>query len=109
MSAPQLPNVSETIKVETYNPSSDVIPAFTGDVDANGNPVTVNVQPYDVDAAHAINVTRATNGTVTVNSFNPLLVLSTTIRLTITVSWKGSDSVTRTKELVTLFTVEGDK
>jgi hypothetical protein len=106
-SAAQLPNVTETIKVETYNPSSDILPAYTGALDTNGNPVTVDVAPYTCGGT-PITVHRQ-NGTVTVDSFNPLLVLSTTIRLTITVAWQGTDNVTRTKETVTLFTVEGDK
>lgn len=108
-SSVQLPNVTETVKVETYNPSSDILPAYTGDVDGLGNPVTVDLQPYQAGGTPII-VTRQADGTVTTNSdFNKLLVLSTTIRMTITVTWRGTDNMTRTKEVVTLFTVEGDK
>ena len=46
---------------------------------------------------------------VIVDSFNSLLVLSNTIRLKINVAWTGTDNVTRSKEILTLFTVEGDK
>ncbi len=106
-SSAQLPGVSETVKLETYNPSDDILLAYTGDVDADGNPVTVNVEKFKTGGT-PITVTRS-NGAVTVDSFNPLLVLSSTVRLTMTVSWKGTDNVLRTKEFVTLFTVEGDK
>jgi type II secretory pathway pseudopilin PulG len=105
--ASQLPNLVETVTVETYNASSDPGKAYTGDVDSDGNPVTVDVGAYSVGGKATI--VHATNGTVTVDQFNPLLVLSTTIRLRINVAWKGSDGVTRIKETLTLFTVEGDK
>ena len=114
-SAAQLPNVVETITVESYNPSSDTVQIYSGQVDASGNvvvdangdPLKVAVPPYSV-GGRAITVHKQ-NGTVTVDSFNPLLVLSTTMRLKINVAWTGSDGVTRTKETITLFTVEGDK
>ena len=106
-SAAQLPNLVETITVETYNASSVTGKAYTGDVDSNGEPVTVDVAPQHT-GGNPITVHKS-NGTVTVDNFNPLLVLSTTIRLKINVQWRGSDGVTRTKEFLTLFTVEGDK
>lgn len=114
-SAAQLPNLIETVKLETYNPSNEILKAYTGQMDgsgnpvldADGNPVTVDVEPFKTGGT-PISITRS-NGTVTVGTFNPLLVLSTTVRLTMTVTWNGTDNVMRKKEFVTLFTVEGDK
>lgn len=106
-SAAQLPNVTETVRIETYNPSSDTLKAYTGEVDVNGDPVTVDVAQYETGGTPII--VRRQNGVLTVDQFNPLLVLSATVRLAITVDWKGTDNVMRKKEFVTLFTVEGDK
>ena len=103
-SAAQLGNVVETVRVETYNPSSTAaLTVFTGNADGS----TVDIGPRQV-GGNPIVVERR-NGAVTTVSHNPVLVLSTTVRLTLTVSWTGTDKVTRTKQTVTLFTVEGDK
>ena len=106
-SSAQLSNVVETVTVETYNPDDVIGHAYTGDLDANGDPVVVDVPATSVGGKPII--VRRQNGTVTVDSFNSLLVLSATIRLKIHVSWTGTDGGTRTKETLTLFTVEGDK
>ncbi len=100
-SAAQLPNVVETVKVETYNGSDTTWTGF----DWNGDPLVL--APFTA-GGRAIEVKRE-NGLVTQVKHNALIVLATTARLTFTVSWKGTDGVTRTKESVTLFTVEGDK
>lgn len=106
-SSAQLSNVVETITVETYNPDDTIGQAYTGALDVNGDPVVVDVPGTSVGGTPII--VRRQNGTTTVDSFNPLLVLSATIRLKIHVSWTGTDGATRTKETLTLFTVEGDK
>lgn len=100
-SATQLPNALETVKVETYNAANT---SWTG-FDWNGDPLTL--APYTTGGRPII-VTREA-GAVTQVSHNAVIVFATTARLTFTVAWKGSDGQTRTKETVTLFTVEGDK
>jgi type II secretory pathway pseudopilin PulG len=100
-SAAQLRGVKETVRVETYNSSSS---AWTG-FDWNGDPLTL--QPFTY-GGRPIVVTRQ-NGTVTQVTHNAMCVYATTVRLTLTVEWAGTDGVQRTKETVTLFTVEGDK
>jgi len=101
VSAAQLPNVVERVTVETYNAANNPITVF----DADGSEITIS--PFDVGGTPIV-VERA-NGAVTTISHNSVIVLNTTVRLTLRVSWKGTDGVTRTKEHVTLFTVEGDK
>jgi prepilin-type N-terminal cleavage/methylation domain-containing protein len=100
-SASQLQNVVETVTVETYNASNSPLTIF----DADGSNLTI--QPFSVGGTPII-VQRA-NGVVTKVSHNAVIVLNTTVRMTLRVSWRGSDGRTRTKETVTLFTVEGDK
>ena len=100
-SASQLPNVVERVTVEAYNASSNPLNIF----DADGSSITI--QPFQVGGTPII--VERSNGAVNVISHNAVMVLNTTVRLTLNVSWKGSDNVTRTKETVTLFTVEGDK
>lgn len=102
MSAAQLPNVVERVTVECYNASSNPLDVF----DADGTTI-VTIQPFQVGATPIIVERR--NGVVTTIQHNPVAVLNTTIRLTLNVQWTGTDNVTRTKEIVTLFTVEGDK
>jgi type II secretory pathway pseudopilin PulG len=100
-SAAQLPNVVETVTVENYNGSNT---DFTG-FDWNGDPLTI--APFQTGGRPI--VVRRVNGTVVQDSHNPMCVYSTTVRLKLRVDWTGSDGVQRTKETVTLFTVEGDK
>lgn len=100
-SATQLPNAIETVKVEVYNAADT---SWTG-FDWNGDPLTLT--PYTAGGRPII-VSRE-GGVVTQVSHNAVVVFATTARLTFTVTWKGSDGKTRTKETVTLFTVEGDK
>jgi type II secretory pathway pseudopilin PulG len=100
-SAAQLPNVLERVTVQTYNASNSPIDIF------NSDGTTATVQPFQCGGTPII--VERQNGVATTISHNPVAVLSTTVRLTLSVSWKGTDNVTRTKETVTLFTVEGDK
>ena len=100
-SSAQLPNVVERVTVQTYNASENPIDVF------NSDGTTVTLQKYECGGTPII--VQRTNGVVTTLSHNPVAVLSTTVRLTYRVSWTGTDNVTRTKETVTLFTVEGDK
>ncbi|HJT80411.1 MAG TPA: type II secretion system protein [Chthoniobacterales bacterium] len=100
-SAAQLPNLKERVTVEAYNASNKDITIF----DANGSSITLG--PFDVGGTPI--VVERENGVVTTVTHNAVMVLNTTVRLTLQVSWKGSDGITRTKESVTLFTVEGDK
>lgn len=100
-SASQLPNVVERVTVEAYNASTNPLTIF----DADGSTITLG--SYDVGGTPI--VVERQNGAVTTISHNSVLVLTTTVRLTLKVSWMGTDGVTRTKEHVTLFTVEGDK
>lgn len=100
-SAAQLADVKETVRVEAYNASNAPITIF----EADGS--TITIPPFSVGGTPIL-VDRQ-NGAVTVRSHNPVMVFNTTVRLTLTVSWRGTDNVTRTKETVTLFTVEGDK
>ena len=95
-SASQLPNVVERVTVEAYNASDQSLSIF----DADGS--TISLGPNDFGGTPI--VVERQNGTVTKISHNSVLVLTTTVRLTLKVSWKGSDGVTRTKETVTLFT-----
>jgi len=100
-SAAQLRDVVERVTVQTYNASNSPIDIF------NSDGTTATVQPFQCGGTPII--VERQNGAVTTVSHNPVAVLSTTIRMTLNVSWKGMDNVTRTKETVTLFTVEGDK
>ena len=100
-SAAQLPNVVERVTVQTYNASNSAINVF------NSDGTTVALQPFDCGGTPII--VERSNGVVTATSHNPVAVLSTTVKLTMRVSWTGTDNVTRTKETVTLFTMEGDK
>jgi len=101
ISAAQLPNVVERVTVETYNASNNPLTIF----DADGSEVTIS--SFDVGGTPII--VERKNGVATTISHNSVIVLNTTVRLTLKVSWTGTDGVTRTKEHVTLFTVEGDK
>jgi len=100
-SASQLPNVTERITVECYNASN----ADLNIMDWDGSDLTI--RPFQVGGRPI--VVERTNGVVTTVSHNAMMVFNTTVRLNISVSWKGTDNVTRKKETVTLFTVEGDK
>lgn len=100
-SAAQLRNVKERVTVEAYNASSNPLAIF----DADGS--TITIAPFQAGGTPII--VERQNGTATTISHNAVMVLNTTVRLTLTVSWQGMDNVTRTKETVTLFTVEGDK
>jgi Tfp pilus assembly protein PilV len=97
----QLNGVVENVKVETYNASSAPIKVFDWDG------TQIEIAAFSV-GGRPIEVERA-NGVVTTKSHNAMVVLSTTVRLTLTVRWTGSNGVQRKKETVTLFTVEGDK
>ncbi len=100
-SATQLPNALETVKVEVYNAADT---SWTG-FDWDGTPLTL--APYTAGGRPII-VTRQGNA-VTQVSHSAVIVFATTARLTFTVTWNGTDGKPRTKETVTLFTVEGDK
>ncbi|PYJ10846.1 MAG: hypothetical protein DMF06_04640 [Verrucomicrobia bacterium] len=100
-SAAQLPNLTERVTVECYNASNNPITIF----DADGTQITID--PFEVGGTPI--VVERSNGVVTTVSNNGMMVFNSTVRLNIAVSWKGTDNVTRKKETVTLFTVEGDK
>ena len=75
-----------------------------GNSQADSQPA--NFRRTNVDSRVAVSLP---NGAVTTVSNNGMMVFNSTVRLNIAVSWKGTDNVTRKKETVTLFTVEGDK
>lgn len=100
-SAAQLKDVKERVTVEAYNASNRNITIF----DADGSTITLG--PFDVGGIPII--VERENGVVTTLSHNAVAVLNSTVRLTLRVSWKGTDNIERTKETVTLFTMEGDK
>ena len=100
-SAAQLPDLIETVKVENYNASNAPITIF----DWNG--ATITIPPFSTGGGPI--VVKRENNVATKVQHNAVMVLGTTVKLTFTASWKGTDNKRRTRETITLFTVEGDK
>ncbi len=100
-SAQHLKNVIETVRVEAYNAANTTWTGF----DWDGSTYTLAPNQW---GGRPI-VVRREGGAVFQDSHNVMLAFATTVRLTFNVTWTGSDGVQRTKETITLFTVEGDK